>query len=498
MNPQHKEIPLELSEVFFLSLEEASFRISRSFESIGDQTIKKIFSTIIIEDLYNKWLDKEKISQVHILPGNKLQIEWIHRDGCQKIFFIVDTNIATNIDISEDERQKWIEQISYDRASAKQQELVSQAGESILELDVLSKGINNALDKNQNEYWQNLGEEDIISHWVFEGNTITEAILIYRKKIIQASGLLRNIWPKRVWRSSKLQKIETALLQSQEEYLLLSFGIGQTREALTHVVPKTQTESLTLIWTVLARKSPREALDWVKQIHSQIDANNWQSGTVEKNYQSFAEMLNVQLLTKIKTDVYHNKKSGNYQKPDILFEFAVFTSGRAAWNKESYPLLADWWENASPMDKRLWDPEIAEEALLYAMKIQRNGEMSVMSKMAEKMTISDEIVWSTPPNGLVLSTIKDIKSSVQVKNAAGKDIFISEINEDDFLSFLQKLGYADIYKKALDKSLGTYQKLDIKDKIALGSIARLKNSINKQSTQTKIEYSNTPYVVREW
>jgi hypothetical protein len=73
----------------------------------------------------------------------------------------------------------------------------------------------------------------------------------------------------------------------------------------------------------------------MKNIHAQIDENNWQSGSVEKNYLFFIQTLNVQVLEKLHSDIFKDKQSENYQKPDLLLEFAVLTSGRLNWNKES-------------------------------------------------------------------------------------------------------------------------------------------------------------------
>ena len=134
----------------------------------------------------------------------------------------------------------------------------------------------------------------------------------------------------------------------------------------------------------------------MRDIHAQIDANNWQDGTVEQNYRYFSDTLNVLALEKIRADIFENEESGNYRNPQLLLDFAVLVSGRPAWNRESRLLMYDWGEYASPVDSRLWNPEIANQALIYAMDVENeseNGEnQSMISEIMQYLELSEPLL----------------------------------------------------------------------------------------------------------
>jgi hypothetical protein len=64
----------------------------------------------------------------------------------------------------------------------------------------------------------------------------------------------------------------------------------------------------------------------MKNIHSRINDNNWQDGTVEKNYAYFTDMMNELIFTKLKAEVLNNPNSSVYLDVSLLLDFASLTS----------------------------------------------------------------------------------------------------------------------------------------------------------------------------
>lgn len=370
-----------------------------------------------------------------------------------------------------------VEEITYDEVTARYQESISRFEESIVELGVLSDNINAVLESNNDEFWENIWPEDVIREWPFVWKTIIEAIFLYRAKIIQWADELRNLWYVNVEQYPTIEESRERLFDAQEEYLLLSMGIGEKREELCHVLPKTMSESHELISQAILRRSPREILDWMRDIHKQIDNNNWQDGTVEQNYKYFSDTLNILALEKIKADIYYNESSENYRKPDLFLEFAVFASGRPSWDEESRLFRNDIWEYASPVDSRLWDPLIAEEALVYAMDIEKENGISMISAMSDHMEIHDEALrWS--PAETINTALTILRENVFIEQADWEKQTLWE--SASFDAVLEALWYAEIIEKSQNWALSEeYAELSLEEMIQVSSLARLEISFRE-------------------
>jgi hypothetical protein len=445
---------------------------------------------IYLEENYNlseEWLQvSSEAWYIYINDGTTFISVWT-------AFFTVESSV--------DERIQAIEEISFDEAAANYQESISQFRESVVEIDVLSDAINRALEDNDNEAWEVIDENDIIAQGPFQGKTLVEAILIYKQKILNSSQNLRNLGNVDITEYPEIWEAKEKLYDANENYLLLILGIWEKREELTHVIPKSQSECLTLIQAVVNRRNPREILDWMKEIHAQIDANNWQDGTVEKNYKFFSDTLSTLALIKIKNDIFENSKSENYRKPDLLLEFAVLVSWRAAWNKESGLFMNDIWENASPVDSRLWMPELAEEALVYAMDLPQENEsgesQSMISEMMKHIEISDPLLWGQTPQWVITSTIDKIKNSVLAPSTIEGGGTLGSV--DNFDEILDWLGYSDIIVKLGSGNLwATYQDLSLQEMISISWLLRISQGITKKQTHTRTEMRSTPYIAQTW
>jgi hypothetical protein len=504
---QHKKIMGETNETLpnvnqnlpFIPQEQVSSRIAYMIDT-PDLTFQGFTAMEICERVSRLGLNTEKISSLSLSQNGVITIQGENRNG-SKIALLIDSRIFVDLGSTGIERAQAIEEISFDEAAANYQESISQFRESVVELDILSDAINRALKDNDNEVWEVIDGDDIITQGPFQWKTLVEAILIYKQKILNSSQNVRNLGNVDITEYPEIWEAKEKLYDANENYLLLILGIWEKREELTHVIPKSQSECLTLIQAVVNRRNPREILDWMKEIHAQIDANNWQDGTVEKNYKFFSDTLSTLALIKIKADIFENSESENYRKPDLLLEFAVFVSWRAAWNKESGLFMNDIWENASPVDSRLWMPELAEEALVYAMDLpQENGDgeaQSMISEMMKHIEITDSLLWDKTPEWVITNTIDKIKNSVLTPSTIEGGGTLGDLgNFDEILNWLR---YSDIITKLENKSLwATYQELSLQEMISISWLLRISQWINKKQTHTRTEMRSTPYIAQAW
>ncbi len=482
---EYWEIVIENSEVQELhisqQIEESLQNIFWSdFVSWSDE--KK---SIIISNLLS--LINEDITDVNSI-GPWITLTWV--------------NISISIDIPKlliEWDSSAVEEISFDNITARYQESISLFEKSIIELDVLSNAINKALEKNSDEIWEVIDENDIITEWPFQGKTLVEAVLIYRKKILNSTRALRNLGSIDEVKYPEIIEAREKLLDSNEEYLLLILWIGEKREELTHVIPKTQSECVILIESIVSRKNSRELLEWMKDIHTQIDANNWQDGTVEKNYRFFTETLNSSALRKIRKDIFENSDSENYHNPELLLEFAVLVSGRSSWDEESVTFMQDlWWIwEPSPVDNRLWMPNIANEALVYAMDVPKENEdgtiQSMLTKIMQYIEISDPLLEWKSPHNIVQDSLKKMKTSVLVPNENGENVVLGEV--DNFDAFIDWLGYKDIVSKSKNGELWeSYKNLSLQEMVAISGLLRISQGIENTTTEITPYTLDQPYI----
>lgn len=365
-----------------------------------------------------------------------------------------------------------IQEISYDETQKKYIEEITAYKEQVLSITQIWDAIKTALQKNTEEAWEVIDENDIITRWVLKWKTLVEAIFIMRKKIIHAQSSELSLWNIDTNIFPWVEVISQDLIQAEEQYLLLSLWIWENNEELVHVIPKTQSESKVLIKNAIARRNSQEILDWMKELHAEVDANNWQDGTVEKNYKYFFDTLNTLALLSIVSQVRDNESSQYYHDTGILLEFATLVSGRADWNRESHILMNDIWKNASPVDSRLWDPDIARQGLSYAMDISHSDTgLSVHDLISPHLEIQDPLIGNKNPTEIVLETKRFIQESVKTEKW-------ESLNEQALQDVFEAFGYTEIVLKAETWDIGnSYQELSLKEMIALSWLIRIRKQL---------------------
>jgi len=351
--------------------------------------------------------------------------------------------------------------------------------ERVLELEVMLDSIQECLLRNDDEFWENIGVEDMITSWPLEWLTLVEAILRFRKLVWESEELsvVLNLFP---WENSiDISEENSKLFAMQEAYLLLAMWIGEEKEELVEVVPKSKEEIDRLLEWVVSRKSIEEIFEFMRDVHRQIDNNNSQTANVEENYKYFVDRLNELVFSKISKEVTEPifwDPSPHFNNPQILLDFASFVSGRTGWYDQS---LSRW-----EMDSKYRRPEMATRALALAMTIRTrvDGEQqpSMNDLMIPHLDIEDEALKWRSPQVIVRDFSNHIQSNVVFQNTGGTQ---STPSEEKFNELMRDLELSDFLSRISSSEWTSYESLWIEDKITLGLIARILNNLSQNETR---------------
>ncbi len=349
--------------------------------------------------------------------------------------------------------------------------------EKLLSIEILIWKIWECLEQNQNEVWEVIDENDKV-----ESMTLVEAVLLLRKKL-QDAGDIRRFLIIPEW-DSTVQETDSQLFNFQEEYLLLSLWVGKSREELVHVIPKSQAETNQLIEGIITRKTPEEILAWMKNIHSEVNANNFQDALVEKNMTYFIERMNAVVLTRFEQEVFEKKQQWweyiegpYYHNPQILFDFAGLVSGRTGWVWSSLM--------SSDMDSRLWRADIANEALVLAMKVpNKDTEMSLLDTISPQLNIEDSELREKTPSQIIEWFQRFTLQNVTLSDENGNMV---AMNQEKLNEIINILWYSSLFEKYKSGDISTYQDATLEEKIQISALARVVNTL---SQETRIEMWN--------
>lgn len=322
--------------------------------------------------------------------------------------------------------------------------------------------IDRILERNLHEVWEEIGKEDIAKEWPFEWKDIIQ-IFSEISEIFSDTRFLRSsifITDDSLW---EIHIDFQALQGKYAEYLL---GLWENNEELTSVIPKTQEEVDLLLNSIVHSKTPTQLIEYMKNIHSKINENNWQDGSVEKNYAYFTDMMNELIFTKMKAEVLNNQDSEVYLDLNILLEFASLTSWRTNGFESNL--------SGSDMDSRLWRPDISRRILVEAMKIS----WWVLDQVSDNIDMQDDVLWGKSPWAIVQETITKIEKYVtstdenwQSISFNGRDILIS-------LWFQSAIENAEC--------CANYNTLDFDSMITISSLARVIEALKPKDEYTTV------------
>jgi len=214
----------------------------------------------------------------------------------------------------------------------------------------------------------------------------------------------------------------------KQAYLRIVVGIGDQFEWSAGALKETEglNHALEIATWMFAKMTPKEALQYLKDIHAQIDENNWQSDSVKHSYGTFTKKLHELAYAKCKS------LSRNERKARSL-ELAKIITGRG-----------------NDIDDDYRDPELAESILVELM----NGKEWVFEKIlqAEKIEIVDDTLAGSPTEIVARFANIDIQGH----------------------NFLDMIGFSDVRNIT-----GEYKNLSPEQKIKVSTLSRVLLEIQK-------------------
>jgi len=387
------------------------------------------------------------------------------------------------------------EWISLEDIASRYIEHVTLYRENTLQLEVIHDSIEEALENNDDEFWENIGAEDVIVSWPLEGLTLVEWILRFRKLLAETESLSvsLNLFPGES--DINLHWSNERLFTMQEVYLLLTMWIWEEKEELVEVVPKSKEEIDRLIKWVVSRKNIEEIFDFMRYVHREIDDNNSQTGNVEENYTYFVDRLNELVFSKVSKEVTEPRfwePSPHFNNPQILLDYASLVSWRTWWYDQA---LRNW-----EMDSRYRRPDMATRALSLAMTIrtreweEQTEQPSMNDLMIPHLDIQDEALKWRTPEIIVRDFSEYIQSNVVFTNTDGTQ---STPSEEKFNEIMRDLEISDFLGRISNSDWSRYESLWIEDKITLWVIVRILNNLSQNETRDVMGFPEDQ-VLWEW
>ena len=214
----------------------------------------------------------------------------------------------------------------------------------------------------------------------------------------------------------------TEITRQKTRYLKMIMWIWDKYEGWAHLLKKTDVEFEKLTSDIVNFSGSNwKLLNKLKQLHKEIDDNDWQSTTVENSYKTTMETLHRKIYDRL-------AKDKNVSDRDLIFFAKIITWRWRHWL-------------SSDIDDNLRDPDLAEKVLLLIL--QRKGW--AVEKIVSQANDDPEIKNENPKN-----IIDNLKNKFYNKYWKGNEI-IKLFNKnlkaawyEDVLNIPENKNYSDL------------------------------------------------------
>lgn len=334
------------------------------------------------------------------------------------------------------------------------------------------EAMENVFSQNATEWFGELNNSDIVQTDIFDtkwlvlkGKNIKELQELAQEKIIELKLLRLRVFDENIPQ-------DIFIRENFETYLwyVTGIGLGKSQNTANHYeggakLFEVSREEVNFLIEEMLENTPSDMDILIKlsKIHISIDNNNYQNSSVEKKYKYFCDTINLKLFQRMKT---------NKATPEEFLAFARFVSGRSfVIHGEKYG-----WE----MDSRLYNPELANTALLEAMI-----HTGIIERMNSQLQITDSLVGKKSPSDIYKIATKYISESITGND--GKKVAGNQL--------LQDLKFDD-----LKENTSSYQDLSYEDKVRTSVLARFVEKIKPKRRRTRDinkEYYHSQYTVKD-
>ncbi len=398
----------------------------------------------ILNILTSKWINLENISWVLLFSNWEFIISFIDENSKE-----IDLHFKLE---QEKNIFKWSEE---ELKQQKEQENIL-ASRLLSQSDTLLAAMDQIFKKNNSEWWfQEINKEDVVTQRMIDRSQIWIWDLKW-KNLLELQTMLQKIFEKlKTIPEEHLWKTELATLIEQEKiYMDMFIWIWDMYEWWASFLKETRQNLKAMLERRIKYSSPESLIAYLRDTHTQIDDNNYQSTSVERSYEWFTkEFLHKMILESfIKNNV----------EDKYILQFAKIVTWR--WDFDEYNWVSDNFKDID-IDNNLRDQDMANEAIIFMM----NRKWWILKKLwdTKLMQIEDEKIKDKNPYQIV----RDFEGSFNEK-------FWWNTQWNHFRKQLKNSGYWDIFKIWESEK---YIDLDFSQKTKLSVVYRVLEKMKEKS-----------------
>jgi len=363
---------------------------------------------------------------------------------------------------------------------------IENNAENLRILEALLKAMDQVFQKDKKEWNKQIGDEDRIQIDTSEFPWWVIAEIQWKKSL--HLNELQKIAQKIIWelQNGELDRDMRELLSnSEEQYLDYIVWIWDTYEWGARAfhsdvimgVNLDQLEIENLVERLVERKSVPELFEYMLDRHAKIEANNYQSTEVQRTYEHWTHTLNRKVLDRMKDENVDSR---------LFHRYALIVSGRRVVKLSDKLHIYRWYpshKRVHSLDRNLFDPESATEALLYVFerpgwvfeKLYKEKGFNITDPLAEKVAENERI-----PKNAIKKCTKLIEEKVE---------WFSEAYQWE--SLLKKAGFGSMFD--IEKP---YHECTLSEKMQVWIIVRLIKKL--EAIQNPADYSTRYYSKHKW
>ncbi len=374
------------------------------------------------------------------------------------------------IDISWELIDTSVKEVSREELEETQREAEQKLIESLTEFELeaekvklFHQSILEALETyNQQRWWiPSIDHSLRVEHPEYGDMSFIEACLMLERSIgwlrERKLGLLMSQKDKDT-HAIQLWQIDDMLWELHDSYLLLMMGVGDMREKVPHILPKTSDQIQSYIWYAISRRSPEEILIFLEDLHTLIADNNRQDRTTRNNYEYLISLAQGNAWVRLKSQILENTQSPSYGKLDILYRFAELISGRGI--DIDVRVRSD---RLPPSNLAL---EVLEHILVFNGK--EEWEKSIIAHISDHIDLQDESLWEYQPAEILTNFALRLSESMWLEDSEGETI-AQEFDEPLRGNIISLFARID--------ELGNYSSLSYTDALIISTLSRVSENL---------------------
>lgn len=406
-------------DISFL-FEKSVYKFLRKDESLNSSERVELSQThwsIILNKLTTLNILPETITNIQIQQNWKLYINYEKDWKKDRLTFNLENKeniFIWDIDKIEQKKQNEIKQSIG---------LLEKSNTILLAMDEVFK-------QNESEWFWELNNQDVLKTDKYGKELEWMNLKQLQKEYKKYFDTINTFWKNDLPRS-----IKKDILDHNKRYLTMIMWVWDKYEWWAQYLKEDMKKYDILLGDIVNMSSINQVLYYLKDLHSKLDSNDYQSNSVEKSYKLSTEILHKKILDRL---IDENRSDRDF----VFFAKTITWRGR------------NWLD--SDIDDLLRDQNTANDALLYIM----NRKNWIIDSLKGELKLEDKEISNKNPSNIV----KNVKDDFY--NKFWKDFELKKV----FSGILEKSWYEDIL--SLDENQ-KYEDLSFIEKTKLSVLYRV-------------------------